>query len=167
MELLQEIANEDVGISNKKVKYILRKTARAVLFHDGKIALLYVAKHKYHKIPGGGVEKGENIKQALEREILEETGCKAKIKQEIGKIIEYRDNFGLKQISHCFLADVAKKTNLTSFTRSEKSNGFELKWTTLSKAISVLAKDKPDNYEGKFIVKRDLAFLKKAEQMIK
>ena len=86
MQLLKVIRNEDIGFKRKSVKYKVRKAARAVLFDKDKTALLFVFKHNYHKIPGGGVKSYEDIKIALSREILEETGCTAEIKEEIGVI---------------------------------------------------------------------------------
>jgi len=38
--------------------------------------------------------------------------------------------------------------------------GFQLVWLSLDEAIEVLGNDKPINYDGKFIQKRDLIFLK-------
>jgi 8-oxo-dGTP diphosphatase len=167
MELLKLIRNKDVGFPNKKVKYKIRKTARAVLFYKNKIAILFASKYKYHKLPGGGVENKESIKKALAREIMEETGCTAKIKAEVGKIIEYRDDFKLKQFSYCYFAEVTKKKNKPKFTEDEKPEGFKLQWISLKKAIQILEKDRPESYERKFIVLRDLVFLKKAKEIIK
>lgn len=45
-----------------------RGAARAVLLDDeGGVYLLNVSKHGYQKLPGGGIDEGENIQQALER----------------------------------------------------------------------------------------------------
>jgi len=167
MKLLKVIKNKDVGFPNKKVKYRIRKAARAVLFDKNKIALLFASKLKYHKLPGGGVKKKENIKKALAREIMEETGCTAKIKGEIGKIIEYRAKFKLKQISYCFIAEVIKKSSKPNFTKNEKSEGSKILWVPLNNAIERIEKEKPKTYDGKFKVVRELIFLRKAEEIIK
>ncbi len=166
MELLKEIYNKDIGVKNQKsVTYTVRKAARAILFDkENKVAMLFVSRDGYHKIPGGGVENNEDIKTALAREIKEETGCTAKIGKEVGMIIEYRDKFKKIQLSYCYMAKVSKYGN-HSFTKSEKDAGFQIKWMTLHEAIKKLSKDSPTIYGGKFIVKRDLIFLKRAKNI--
>lgn len=72
--------------------YKERMTARAVVTDlEGRVYLMNVSKHKYHKLPGGGINATEEIVDALKRELLEEIGCQAEIISEIGSIVEYRD----------------------------------------------------------------------------
>ena len=136
------------------------------MFKKNKVALLHVSKHGYHKIPGGGLEESETVKQALIREILEETGCKIKIITDIGKIVEYRTHENTLQISFCFLAEVASEGK-PNFDQGELENGFELEWADIKRAIKLLEKEKPETYDGKFIVIRDRMFLKKAENIVR
>ena len=79
MKLLLELREEDIELISKHPCSKRRDAARAVLLKGNKIALIYVSRHGYHKLPGGGIEKGESIEDALFREIKEETGCKKKI----------------------------------------------------------------------------------------
>ena len=51
-----------------------RPSARAVIFKGDKIALVYAAKEKYYKFPGGGIHEDEDKREALIREVKEETG---------------------------------------------------------------------------------------------
>lgn len=45
-------------------------------------------------------------------------------------------------------------------TEEERAQGFEVVWAdSLTSAIETLEKDRPKNYEGKFIRQRDLAIL--------
>ncbi len=161
MKLLKELHQH-----NPDINYKVRKAGRAVLFAEDKVALLYVGKKNYHKLPGGGVKPEEDIKQGLARELMEETGCEAKVNGEIGMTIEYRDEFEQIQFSYCYLAKVTKDCQTLSFTDKEKADGFELKWVSLDEAIKLLELDQPDNYAGKFIVARDLTFLKEVKNII-
>jgi len=120
----------------------------------------------YHKLPGGGIEKDESIIEALNREIMEEVGAKIDIISEIGTIIEYRDKFNQLQISYCYLAKVNEILGSPSFTKDELSAGFQLKWMDFEDAIVTIENDKPNDYMGRFIQKRDLAFLIKAKEII-
>lgn len=169
MKLLKELT--DKKFSGKGVK--LREASRAVLIDEkGLVPILHVSKFKYHKLPGGGIDEGEDKKQALLREVLEEVGSKITIGAEIGKIIEYRSktnfNWGSdqKQISYCYLGKIISK-GTPQFTESEMIEDFELVWMSLDQAIKALENDKPTNFEGTFIVDRDLIFLKAAKEIIK
>lgn len=145
-----------------------RDAARAVLLDkDDGVFLLKVGKHNYHKLPGGGVDEGEDMKAALARELLEEVGCKAEIIDEVGEIIEYRDQFELIQTSHCYLARQIDEQVDASLEEGEIEEGLhEVKASSIDEAISLLENDEPDNYEGRFIKIRDTALLKKAKEIL-
>ena len=164
MELLKEIKYQDYS-SNTTWK--IREASRAILFDENDlIPLLFVSKYNYHKLPGGGINKGEDKAQALVRECLEEVGSEIKVDGEIGKIIEFRSKWDLKQISYCYYGKIVSKGE-PDFTEKELSQGFKIVWLPLKEAIFQVENDKPENYEGSFIQKRDLEFLKKAEQVVR
>ncbi|MGL4451973.1 MAG: NUDIX domain-containing protein [Sarcina sp.] len=164
MKLIKEIFNEDLGlISNKKDRaYNLRRAARVVLANEeNKIALLNVSNEGYHKLPGGGIEKGETIEEAAFREIEEETGYKMEIKEEIGLIIEYSDNNNLMQLSFAYKGMIKEKS-VSTLSKNEIEQGIKLEWFTYEDAIKVLKSENPEMYHGKFIVSRDLYFIEEA-----
>lgn len=171
MILLKTIKDEDIFLDkdkdifpdlsdDEKVPSRHREAARAVVFDaENKVALLHVKKHSYHKLPGGGLEEGEDIQTALEREMMEEIGCKVEVQNEIGEIIEHRNQHDLMQISHIYLAKLKGNKGKPNFTDGEIADGFEVKWLTLTEAINALENDKTDDYQGKFIKIRDLTAL--------
>jgi 8-oxo-dGTP diphosphatase len=153
----------DIDVTGKNIiaplKYNLREAVRIILYNKDKIALLNVRKDNYHKLPGGGVEKGEDLQQSLKREVLEETGCKVEDIKELGEIVEYRNEYALKQTSYCYTGKLKGKTGKNNLTETEKKAGFKLQWTSVKEAISLLEKENPKDYTAKFIVKRDLKIL--------
>ncbi|MFA6485768.1 MAG: NUDIX domain-containing protein [Candidatus Magasanikbacteria bacterium] len=163
MKLLSEISDKDRNKNMPKMN--VRKAARAVLFDNNLIPLLFVSRYNYHKLPGGGIKKHESKINALKRESMEEVGCKIDALQELGKIIEYRSQFNLKQTSFCYSGNIISKGQ-PNFTKKELSDGFKIIWVTLNKAISILASDEPANYEGSFIQKRDLIILKEVKKTL-
>jgi 8-oxo-dGTP diphosphatase len=58
-----------------------RVRVAALLLIEGKVLLVRHLKdsRRYHLLPGGGVERGESLGEALRREIVEETGLVAEI----------------------------------------------------------------------------------------
>ena len=156
MKLLKHIEDKPLP---KDVKPQLKTAARAILFDEnGLIPVLFVTKFDYHKIPGGEVEQGESEKDGPLREIKEETGCTAEITEGVGKISEYRSRWNLLQTSYCYTGKIILKGR-QGLTEKERSQGFKLVWLSPDDAIAQLKKDKPKNYEGKFIQERDLRFL--------
>lgn len=156
LTLNPENATDDSVLQNQK-------TARAVLLDgSGNIALMHISKFGYHKLPGGGVEEGESIEGALRRECLEETGCEISIKEPLGRIVEYRKRYNLKQESFAYIAHVVEKKSSPQFEAGEIEEGSELVWIPLSQALELIKSENPGQYEGTFIVKREIAFLTEA-----
>lgn len=68
---------------------IQRPSVYGVVIHEAK---LLVAKAQYTKLlvlPGGGIDKGERIEDALKREMVEETG----ITVEVGEFLHFQTDF--------------------------------------------------------------------------
>ena len=64
-----------------KEKLTFRPSVYAIIIHDGKIALVTNQSSGKHFPPGGGVEIGETLKDALRREVMEETGLEIEMQQ--------------------------------------------------------------------------------------
>lgn len=148
--------NPDDVTPAELMTFSVRTAARAVVFDvAGKIALLSVTTHGYHKLPGGGIEAGEDITKALARECQEELGCALYIGESLGEIHEYRKLYTQHQISYCFTAQVDGMVGVPTFTPQEMADGFEVEWYTPAQALMILQSETPDDYIGSFIVVRD------------
>jgi uncharacterized repeat protein (TIGR03833 family) len=163
MRLLKIFKDQEPNNPNK---VDIRQAARGIFFDESNlIPILFVRQDNYHKLPGGGVEENEDLLQALAREVQEETGCAIKVLNELGQIKEYRSQYNLEQTSYGYLGIVTSK-GATQYTEDELAKGFELVWMTLDQAIEAVEHDEPESYEGIFIQKRDLTFLRTAQAVI-
>ena len=169
MNPIQIIRDADIGsdIPAPSV-YKERTSARAIVFNaDGKVAILHATKKNFHKLPGGGVEEGEDVPTALARELQEEIGCSAKNLRELAVVEEYRNKYALHHTSHCFLADIDGEVGPTAMDESEIAAGFITVWMNLSDAISTIESETAfESYQWKFIRLRELAFLKEAVRIV-
>lgn len=141
--------------------YKLREAVRAIIFDtDKKVALLKVSRDSYFKLPGGGVEEGEDFETALKRECLEEIGCEIKNVSPLGITEEFWKEDNEKQISYCYVAELDGPKGNPNLTQSEKDRGFETIWMSLGEAITKLESCTPTQWEGDYIPSRELVFLR-------
>lgn len=174
------IKDEDVGYKNKELVDPKKRVGARGIVEDGnnKIAIVYKEYMNEYKLPGGGVEAGEEIEDAFCREIMEETGCKVKIIEKLGVTEEFKGNSNFYQISHIFRGRVETDTHKLNYTEKETAENAKLFWLELDDAIGRLEKcfenlksspcDKYENeYSIRFEVKRDLMILRNYKKLIK
>lgn len=172
LPLLREIRDTDLFAEKKNEEsadqkaversFALRQAARAVLLDDsGRMALMYVVRDGYHKLPGGGIEDGEDVFAALRREMREEAGAEEiELTDTIGMTAEYIADYRLKQFSYAYSARLVGSPAASAFTEEEQADGFAPKWVKPCEALRLMESDRPQSYSGRFIRCRDLAILR-------
>lgn len=144
---------------------IHRDTARCIMINsENQICLLYSRAKDYYAIPGGGIEPGESLLQALNREILEETGYTIEHIKPLGKIYEER-NYRITNTYFFYASPVTQSE--AHYMQDEIEEDYELVWLPLDLAIKKLETRFQDlknhqfpSYKGSFINVRNLEGLK-------
>ena len=171
MTTFLEIADKDFFPSIPTLDskdYDRRASVRAVVLNEQRaVALLRLNALHSHKLPGGGIEEGENMYRAIEREIAEEIGCVAHIEFEIGRVVEYRNRSHLTQESYAFVMRQYGVIGTPSHSARERSQRCEAVWVSgIDEALELVQSDSTSDYTGQFIRQRDLAILMAAKRFI-
>lgn len=170
MKTIKTIYETDIGLEGKKldIKYKTRKAVRVVVYDDdNNIAILYLATEDFYKLPGGGIDDGEDKLEALKREVFEELGIEIKDIKEIGKIVSYRNEIKTIQYDYCYIAKLARKVQDPEYTDFEKQFDFKIKWAKINEALKLFQKHKGKDYFGKMFNVRDIYLIKEISNVIK
>lgn len=165
MNCIKILIDEDFGLNSIEFNNPrVRLGARGIIIDEnGKIALFNKANKNEYKLPGGGIDEGENPEEAFKREALEETGCEIEIIKFLGTIEEHKSLDNFKQTSYIYVAKVIKNKKELNLTQKEKDEGARLLWVEDKEALKLitecydnLKESKYENlYHSKFIVMRD------------
>lgn len=125
---------------DEDLKEIFRVAVRGIIFVDGKL-LMIEDDFDEVKLPGGGMEPGEDDHQALLREVKEETGYDV-IPESIrpfGEIEEkrlsVREPMIWHQINRLYFCAVDPKQGQCDYSEDEKRHGFHRVFYTLEDAL--------------------------------
>ncbi|KAF7774371.1 hypothetical protein PCIT_a0806 [Pseudoalteromonas citrea] len=118
-----------------------RQTTRAIVLEGDKVLLLYTARYDDYTLPGGGVDEGESLEQALLRELQEETGVKELTNiQPFGRYEEYRlwhkpDFDVIHIVSDCYICQICGHFDTPKMEDYERANGMVPVWVDINVAI--------------------------------
>lgn len=109
-----------------------------IINKDKKILLIhrFFQGREYYVIPGGGVEEGESVEEAVIREVKEETSLGAKLDK---KLFEFYNEFD-KRTNHFFLVTEFTGTPMLGgpeARRNGEDDKYILEWHKLSELNSI------------------------------
>lgn len=160
MNTFNVVLNYEDASDAEALTMAVREAARCVIFDkDGNVALIHFSVHDFYKVPGGGIDEGEGVLDALKRECLEEAGVHIEGITPIGTVTEIKKEQQKKQISYCYNACVAGEKMEPAMTEEESGAGALLHWMPLAQAIQKLEKSGFKNLSGRYIYQRELVML--------
>ncbi|MGG1639540.1 NUDIX hydrolase [Paenibacillus sp. NRS-1760] len=170
MQLIRRITDSDfIGDASEFMETITRYASRGVLVDDRfYVAMMYMSKINLYKLPGGGIDEGEEIRDAFLREIKEETGYEAEIIYELGYVEEHKNKNNFMQHSYCFVAKAHSRVSNGMLTESEAEIGMIVEWMTFEKALEAMNSSEINcnDYSTKFMIVREKAILEKAVEVL-
>lgn len=139
MRLLFEIDTKDYDPNGKA---FVRPSVRGIIIQDGKVAMVHSLKYDYYKFPGGGMEDGESMEEALLREVAEESGLQVIPPSIRGYGLVHQVQKGQKedifiQDNHYFLCDVETKIGSQQLDDYEAEERFTLECVNAIYAIRI------------------------------
>ena len=151
-------------------KVFRRPSARAVILKGDKIALVYATEEKYYKFPGGGIHEDEDKKEALIREVREETGLNVipESIREYGSVLrkqksEKADDTVFEQENYYYLCETEDTQGSQDLDEYEKDAGFMLVYADIDEAIKTNSLFTSDSKADEIMIDRE----RKVLEMIK
>ena len=119
-----------------------RPSVRAIIFRDGKLALVHNGKFDYYMFPGGGIEEGESHEEALIREVKEESGLVVipESIKEYGSALrlsasQYFENTIFEQENFYYMCEAKTEVAATEFDVHEIEEQYSLVFLTPEEAV--------------------------------
>ena len=148
-----------------------RNIVRGIIYNDNfEIALMKVhcfddfGERDLYETPGGGVEKGETLVNALKREIGEELGATIDRIEEIGRVVDFYNLIYRRNNNHYFLAHISGHVQ-EHWTDLEKTLFEGVRYMNIDQAIEAYQnmRDLPVN---NLVKQRELPILQIAKRRL-
>lgn len=137
---METILLMDEKIYSPELEEIYRVAVRGIIFIDGKL-LMIENNFGEVKLPGGGIDGGEDDYQALVREVKEETGYDVipETIKPFGEVEEKRLSLSepmiWHQINRLYFCEVYPEQGACDYSENEKKHGFRQVLYTLEEAL--------------------------------
>lgn len=141
---MEDLFEMDIKNYNPDAKVSKRTSVRGIIEKNGRFLLVYSAKYRYFMFPGGGIHEGETLREALIREISEETGRSVipESVEEYGRVVrkaaskEFEDTvFEHENLYYtCRITDDISEVKLEDY---EKEENYTAVWMNLLEAAAV------------------------------
>ena len=113
---------------------------RGIIINEDKLFLVNIVENDFYCLPGGKLEYGEDLKECLERELIEELG----VKPEIGNLM-YINTFIGKDLDQSidFIFEVKNGKDYVDCNKLERTHAHELSdlcWVGKDDDVTILPK---------------------------
>lgn len=114
-----------------------RRTCRAVVVHEGRMAFSHMVNRNQYVLPGGGFDPGETPQACAQRECMEELGLEIEPSEVVGIVREYYD--GILRYENLYLnAELTGLRGTPKRTDEEIGLGIEECWLDLQSIRTTL-----------------------------
>ena len=163
MRLLFEVDKKDY---DQNADRTYRYSACGIVIRGKTLAMCYVDKHGVYVIPGGGIETGETMEQAVVREMHEETGLRIipESIREYGYVHIVRKGIYepvYVQDDYYFLCQAEEELDEVNLTKNEIENGYHFEFVNPFEILRInnsrlLAGESPCLFEREHLILNNL-----------
>lgn len=140
-------------------KFVIR--SRAIILHEGKLLVVKLAKDtSFAALPGGHLEWGEDVKECLIREIVEELG----VTPQIGRLLyvsTFIDSHATQPMEFFFeVTNSAEYVGCEQRVRSHSHELAEILWASTDNDLGILPQQLADDFKNGMILSDEIRYIK-------